>query len=345
MTVQLEEEVTEQFDSKWCLHPQKLGDKVVRCYSQDYTYCPSCAALDASRVRAIIESGFKLDEHYTYLFVTLTAPGFSKSKNEYKKLVQWNHNAPRLWATSIKYLSRVLDDVEYVRVAEYQKRGAIHFHAIVRVGENQGIDIVEAVRHMRTYQVDGFKWGRHCDVQQVSTDELSNTEDYSTKNYRQLSYVTSYNIKALGKSLASELTPAQRDHCSKLTEACVELGYTDKAIRGYGYGGQTFTKSKGWSSTTKKSLKEESRQFALEHGSTTDDEQRERIYSRQLAVRDQLLAARGHTGSYRPQNDPVKLRQRLCGSRARSTSHSASEWLTEAQRDRLLLRLNNLEQR
>ena len=65
----------------------------------------------------------------------------------YAGLVLWNALAPTLWRYTITYLPRTLAKltdtseaevkrtvrVRFAKVAEYQRRGAIHFHAVMRL--------------------------------------------------------------------------------------------------------------------------------------------------------------------------------------------------------------------
>lgn len=340
MTLELEDELTEQRDNQWCSHPFKAGDgQVIRCRSLDYSYCPSCAALNAADVRRLIEAGF-VDGDYTYWFVTLTAPSMNRRKNQYRELVSWNNNVGKLWNKSTQYLKDSLPKVEYVRVIEYQRRGAVHIHSIMRVGATD-VDVAKELKRLRTYRVrvDGkeYRWGKYCDVQQI--DDAGNAEgvaDYATKDFRrQLSYVTGYNVKMLGKSLAVELDPQHKQISSQLTEAAIELKLSRKAVDHYGFSGQEFSKSKGWCSLTKSSIKEDRQRWAMEHASTTDDAQRERIYQRELNARERILSARSHRGQFDPTHNPEDVRKSLCGTRGTIDP----QWLTNEQLNALLLRL------
>ena len=341
------ETVQAEQDTKWCSHPRKSGDRFIRCRSRDYSYCPSCAALDAASVRRIIESGFTADGTHTYWFVTLTAPSFANAKDQYARLVMWNHNVGELWKHTVKYVNKVLHDVEYARVVEFQRRGAVHIHAIVRVGDNGKTDVEKALRRMRTYKVTvdsvDYKWGRVYDVQQIDASQLEDTGDYATKTYPQsLSYVVGYNIKQLGRSIVTQLEPEQRAHCAKLSQAAVQLGMSSKCVRAYGFGGHQFSKSRGWSQLTKTAIADERRQWAEQNGSETDDAQRERIYTRELETRDRILSAHGHTGTYTPTADPAEVRDRFCGGR--SGTCTPSPWFNQNELNHLRLQLDNLHQ-
>jgi hypothetical protein len=66
---------------------------------------------------------------------------------EYEGLVLWNHLAPELWRRTTIYLPRELGRLagmrqgelkrlvrpQFFKVAEYQRRGAVHFHAVIRL--------------------------------------------------------------------------------------------------------------------------------------------------------------------------------------------------------------------
>jgi hypothetical protein len=47
--------------------------------------------------------------------------------------VLWNALAPKLWARTTTYVFRALVRMRYVKVAEFQLRGLVHFHALIRL--------------------------------------------------------------------------------------------------------------------------------------------------------------------------------------------------------------------
>jgi hypothetical protein len=73
---------------------------------------------------------------------------------DYAEAVLWNNHAPALWQRFTIYLRRELARaagltrkeftavarVSYGKVAEYQRRGAVHFHAVIRIDGPEGAD-------------------------------------------------------------------------------------------------------------------------------------------------------------------------------------------------------------
>lgn len=118
---------------------------------------------------------------------------------DYDRAVLWNHFAGKLWRQSRiaidRYLAKRLGmsrrsmrkffaATEYVKVAEFQMRGLVHFHVAIRldrsrmIGESIGLDdLIEAVRsaHRETdvEGIDGERigWGSQLNVQVIRTDE------------------------------------------------------------------------------------------------------------------------------------------------------------------------------
>jgi hypothetical protein len=103
---------------------------------------------------------------------------------EYEKAAQWNALSARLFSVTIQKLARLVfgtdakgkprGRLEYIRVAEYQRRGLIHFHvlvrgsiderdfhALVRGGERKNGKKVSKVSH------DGVSWGKQCHLTHI----------------------------------------------------------------------------------------------------------------------------------------------------------------------------------
>ena len=82
---------------------------------------------------------------------------------DYEGQVVWNAMAPALWHRTWTYFSRELATVmgmthakllglvkpKMVKVAEYQRRGAVHFHAIIRLDAAPHADDPQAVAQIR----------------------------------------------------------------------------------------------------------------------------------------------------------------------------------------------------
>lgn len=94
--------------------------------------CPSCGPLIwMKRTRAKLLSGLPREKGVDAVLATLTAPGWPAGSPE---LEVWNEGASECWNRLRLSLSRLYAGarLEYFRVGEYQKRGAKHFHVVIR---------------------------------------------------------------------------------------------------------------------------------------------------------------------------------------------------------------------
>ncbi|RFU82887.1 replication initiation protein [Streptomyces triticagri] len=122
---------------------------------------------------------------------------------DYAGAVLWNAHASALWARFTTYLRREIAAqlgfsqralpealrISFAKVAEYQKRGLVHYHAVIRFDGPDGhttppppsatvgllIDAVRKVASRVSLTIDGdavgereFVWGRQIDVREVS---------------------------------------------------------------------------------------------------------------------------------------------------------------------------------
>ena len=148
---------------------------------------------------------------------------------------------------------------------EYQQRGAIHFHIIVRVPKlTPRRDVENAFAAMRGQELAGVKWGRSADLKLVAGD--------GEETVRYLAKLVGYSVKSLGKS-ESLLSDEQRKFYVRLDETAREMGLSEKRVKGFGYGGHLFTKSKTWADVTKQSLRDEAKEFAETHDVSNADKE------------------------------------------------------------------------
>jgi hypothetical protein len=191
--------------------------------------------------------------------------------------VLWNALAPVLWRYTTTYVERALARqlgltearlrelvrVSYVKVAEFQKRGAVHFHAIVRLDAAtvcrcpaclapppQGVtaghleaairDAVAAVRvpcppldDDPAAPVRCARWGGQLDVRNVTRTRGDDPAELSAEQVA--AYVAKYATKAtesFGTRLDHRITADDLDtldaqlpaHAATLVRACWELG-------------------------------------------------------------------------------------------------------------------------
>jgi hypothetical protein len=217
---------------------------------------------------------------------------------DYHAAVVWNAHAPELWRRTVITLRRYLAKLaraqgvrvklSYAKVAEFQRRGLIHFHAIFRL---DGIDplhpervipphpavtadgLAEAIRH--TVSVTWFAtvphpakptgwditWGTQLDPRVVRITEDGEITDVAVASY--LAKYATKSTEPVGVLLAKITTDTAavyanpRTHQGRLIRACLRLGghpHEDfKALRRWahmlGYRGHFATKSRRYSTT------------------------------------------------------------------------------------------------
>ena len=217
---------------------------------------------------------------------------------DYAAAVLFNYHASELWMRFANRLRREIAAragltqrelaevcrVSYGKVAEFQKRGAVHFHAVIRLDGPDGPEsappswasvglltdaVRAAVKHSYTsvsvpasgdQPARTFRWGRQLDVRPVKAfgDGSELTEQAVA------SYVAKYATKAaettgtvdrrIGNKEALELLGIP-DHPRRLIEACLDLQalYPDRKLRDWahmlGFRGHFSSKSRQYSTT------------------------------------------------------------------------------------------------
>ncbi|CUM39544.1 replication initiator protein [Streptomyces venezuelae] len=218
---------------------------------------------------------------------------------DYAGAVLWNNHASELWRYFTIYLRREIaaragltqkaareqSRVSFGKVAEYQKRGAVHFHAVVRFDGPDGpatappawatLDLLtDAIRAAAArvqvvvpanpqYGIDNdlvLRWGEQIDVQPIGA--FGNGEELTEQAVA--AYVAKYATKAaettgtvdhpVGNKEALVLLGVP-DHPRRLMEACIDLdpAYPDRRLRAWahmlGFRGHFSTKSRSYSTT------------------------------------------------------------------------------------------------
>ncbi|MEU3630722.1 replication initiator protein RepSA [Streptomyces fradiae] len=215
---------------------------------------------------------------------------------DYAGAVLWNNHASELWRYFTIYLRREIarrvgltqkaareaSRVSFGKVAEYQKRGAVHFHAVIRFDGPEGPDtpppawatldlLTDAIRAAAArVQVDvpaagdqparTLRWGTQLDIQPIGA--FGNGEEINEQAVA--SYVAKYATKAaettgtvdrrIGNKEALDLLGVP-DHPRRLIEACLDLHplYPDRKLRDWahmlGFRGHFSTKSRRYSTT------------------------------------------------------------------------------------------------
>jgi hypothetical protein len=122
----------------------------VSCGTSSRARCGPCGARYCGRVRRVFEGGLSAAGVLgsASCALTLTAPG--DRRHEYRpgiwcpctpeggvNLAEWNAGAGMAWSRFLQALRREFErygiDVEYAKSTEVQKRGALHFHALLEL--------------------------------------------------------------------------------------------------------------------------------------------------------------------------------------------------------------------
>lgn len=186
-----------------CSRPFEVQPGVfVRCRTRVKSKCASCAELYRGDWAAIARSGV-FDgpvENYRYYLLTLTAPSFGRvhrvprspdssvracvcgvahtvkdaglrgvpldaESYDYAGQVAWNRDSGLLWDRTRRRIRDRWDSVEYFTVREWQDRGVLHIHSILRILRTEAPDSVTLGEAARTAvaasKVDGsiVGWG------------------------------------------------------------------------------------------------------------------------------------------------------------------------------------------
>ncbi|MFE4259438.1 replication initiator protein RepSA [Streptomyces sp. NPDC056883] len=221
------------------------------------------------------------------------------STYDYAGAVLWNNHASELWRYFSIYLRREVaaragltqktareqSRVSFGKVAEYQKRGAVHFHAVIRFDGPDGPDspppawatldlLTDAIRAaaarvrvvVPAAPEHGFAndwvllWGEQIDVQPIGA--FGNGEELTEQAVA--SYVAKYATKAAETTGAVDQPVGNKealvllgvpDHPRRLMEACMDLdgAYPERRLRAWahmlGFRGHFSTKSRRYSTT------------------------------------------------------------------------------------------------
>jgi hypothetical protein len=214
---------------------------------------------------------------------------------DYAGAVLWNNHASDLWRYFTIYLRRQIakragltqkaaheqSRLAFGKVAEYQKRGAVHFHAVIRIDGPGGPDtpppawatvaLFEDAIRAAAAAVDidvppagdqppcSLRWGTQLDVQPIGAFDQGDITEQAVA-----SYVAKYATKAAettgtvdrrigNKEVLQQLGVA--DHPARLISACIDLHplYPDRKLRDWahmlGFRGHFSTKSRRYSTT------------------------------------------------------------------------------------------------
>lgn len=310
------------------------GYKLIRCASKNWGYCSYCANLYQKDQSIVIGNGCmrtfiddEVDDYYFYA-VTLSAPSFGKVHtgstpehlikcvcgethlgedgligcpvNEnlyrYSDQVLWNANVNDLLRYTIKYLGDKISGVEYVAAREWQRRGCLHIHMIIRIKKAPKLTekkIMRELKRLKLYKYEDYSWGRSFYVEPIEESKMK--------------YVVKYIIKSLGKTprqqsskygiISNDLMShyakldkhAKNTPCSKGPK-CPLDECDRKNHQQFGWNGHLITKSAGWSlnNVTLTTLKQDRAEWLKENKdnlpSDYDDKLREMFLWNNQAV-------------------------------------------------------------
>ncbi|WP_060890695.1 replication initiator [Streptomyces europaeiscabiei] len=219
---------------------------------------------------------------------------------DYRAAVLWNAHAGALWARFTTYLRQQLASragltrselrdslkVSYAKVAEYQQRGAVHFHAVIRLDGPEGAEdtppswattelLTDTIRtSARLAEAPGpvldarpytFRFGKQLDVRPIRSADFAGTSELSSRAVA--SYIAKYATKGaetagtLDRPIRNPITDligsGVTDHARQLILTCWHLGarpeLEDLRLRKWahmlGFRGHFSTKSRAYSVT------------------------------------------------------------------------------------------------
>ncbi|MFJ9966459.1 replication initiator [Streptomyces avermitilis] len=219
---------------------------------------------------------------------------------DYEAAVLWNAHAGALWRRFSIYLRREVAKlagltqrafreharISFAKVAEYQKRGAVHFHAVIRLDGPDGGDtpppawataelLTDAIRAAAiAARVDGpvidgrahtFAFGRQLDVRPIRTADFDGDQELTERAVA--SYIAKYATKGAETATGTldrplrflaELAQARlTDHARRMIRTAWTLGarpeLADLRLRAWahmlGFRGHFSTKSRRYSTT------------------------------------------------------------------------------------------------
>lgn len=216
------------------------------------------------------------------------ALGAPVDPDRYRYLEQatWNHLVPVLWKRTVQELRRALARelgvarhrlrdvvrVRFVKASEFQRRGVVHYHAVIRLDGPVDVgsappsrcdaELLELVVRCSAQTVEvsasGYRicWGRQLEIVRLAHEDIG----------RAAGYIAKYATKATEAAADGLLLPRLRTtsdvvnlvappHAKRLVEAAWLVG-GEKGLRGarrwahqFGYGGHTLTKSHDYSVT------------------------------------------------------------------------------------------------
>jgi hypothetical protein len=242
--------------------------------------------------------GERHHEHDPRIGTPLDPDGYN-----YVDTVLWQAHTGILWHRFITRLRRELAKsagipvrgfgqvarLSYGKVAEYQRRGLVHFHAVVRLDGPEGASdpppawatadlLEESVRMaaaavvVKTVRPDGeplrLRWGGQVDIRPITREHALEDDDGQISEQRLAGYIAKYATKGTGKTEAADRPIRSQldidhlrvsDHHRRTIQTAWDLGDLDRYaglnLRRWahmlGFRGHFLTKSRAYSNTFK----------------------------------------------------------------------------------------------
>jgi hypothetical protein len=201
------------------------------------------------------------------------------STYDYSAAAEWNTKSARLFTVTLQKLARLtfgtdakgkpLNKFEYIRVAEYQRRGLIHFHVLVR-GNIDVRDFHAVVRGGTTSRGKqsakvshlGIEWGHECHLASVAPNGRFRIGTYLVK-------MVNYALKSTGDDqdggglMARRMRAASLHSCGCRSDVECDASIVRRPVSGvrslcarhrrardgWGYRGHVLSKSRSWGTT------------------------------------------------------------------------------------------------
>lgn len=234
-----------------CAHPRVLpGGYLARCKSTDAMYCPDCAARYQRDVRSVVASG-NLDESCC-IAVTIPVPEWGHTV---EGAVRWATALPALRRNALERVKRTLPSVEYAWTQETSQSGAPHLHILMRlprVATDADAELIrECISGTRTRQGRSTEDRRFTVIPALAPEAVTPLSGLGDAD-RWSRYIT----KDVGFRPTRVVTRAR---AAALVATAGRMGHDLKAARRFGYVGRMWGTSRGWSSSSMRSLREERR--------------------------------------------------------------------------------------
>lgn len=179
----------------------------IRCGTRSEKRCPGCAWLYKKDTAKLLRSGLIRGGAYRFFLLTLTAPSFGRchvvpkrderkkcgcgtyhdavkdvdlrgvpldiTRYAYDRQVAFNYHIGKLWNATLALLRKHYPDMAFAKVFEWQQRGALHVHALLRfraadfVAAGDPADIIRRMALSVRAMHQSMYWGNQCKCDEI----------------------------------------------------------------------------------------------------------------------------------------------------------------------------------